>query len=140
MPMKTAKRQLSFVCMSICLAIAAQSLGCAYTLPVPSPPFQERVRLVTETPERYIVRVESERRVDYQVPTDGRMVLSIPSYRRGCTVYLFSLVKVSDGKDPLRSLQIEVSTGGQTIRKLSVRQLMKLPTDSDGYRLVRVPG
>ena len=121
-----------------CLATALQSLGCAYVMTAPTPPSQERIRIVAKAPEAYVVHVEAGRSVDYQVPPDGRLTLAVPAYRRACSVYLFNAVKVSDGGDPLKGWAVEVNASGKAVRRLSFRQLTKLATDSDGYRLLKV--
>jgi hypothetical protein len=136
--MKIAANQLSLISLGACLAILLPSLGCAYALPAPNPPSSERVRIVATSPDAYVLHVDAVRSVDYQVPTDGRVTLTIPAYRHGCSVYLFTLMKVSNGNDPLKEWALRVSANGGDVRKLSLWQLSKLPTDPEGYRLIKV--
>ncbi len=133
---KTAIRGLQL----LGLAVLAQSLGCAYALPPPTPPWQERLRIVANSPEAYVIRLNADRSHDYPVPADGRMVLTIPAYRHGCRVYLFNLVKISDGYDPVRDWTLEIRNSGGAVRQFSFRQLRKLGTDQEGYRILKVEG
>jgi hypothetical protein len=104
------------------------------------PPAQERVRVITASPERYLVHVNVDHAMDYQVPSDGRITLGIPGYRPTCGIYLFNSIKVGGADDPLERWTVTVTSSGRTVRTLSVKQVKKLPTDIDGYRLLKLPG
>jgi len=136
--MKLAGGGFGFLCLSGCLAISLQSLGCAYALPVPNPPSHEHVRIIAKSPEAYIFRLKGSRTVEYPVPPDGHLTIAIPAYRRGCSVYLFNVMKLSNGHDPLKDWIAEISTGGRSVRALSLRELMRLPADSEGNRLLGI--
>lgn len=123
--------------LGIAFALILGSLGCSYALPVPSPAFRERVRVVSPSPERYSLRLTTVRSEDLPVPPDGRLTLSIPPIQRGCTVHFLG-IKVSDGYDPLKDWTVAVNAvnaDGKSLRRLSLTQLNKLPTDPEGYRL-----
>jgi hypothetical protein len=48
-------------------------------------------------------------------------------------------MKVRSGFDPSKTWKIEiVDTVGETIRKLSLHELARLPADASGYHLVRI--
>ena len=111
--------------------------GCTYRLPVISAPSQERVRVIAKSPDLYVVHVDVDHVTDYPVPVDGRVIVGIPAYRPSCGVYLFNSMKVGGADDPLGTWAITVTSGGRTLRKLSVRQMKKLTTDLDGYRLLK---
>jgi len=112
--------------------------GCTYRLPVISPPSQERIRIIAKSPDLYVVHVDVDHITDYPVPADGRVIVGIPAYRPSCGVYLFNAIKVGGADDPLETWAITVTSGDRTLRKLSVRQVKKLTTDLDGYRLVKL--
>jgi len=118
-----------------CLMLA--SFGCSYALPFPNPPSQERVRVFAVSPERYTLRLTSSRSQDFPVPPDGRVTLEVPAFRRGCTVHFLG-VKTSDGYDPLKQWTLTVNTAGKTTGGLTLRQVAKLPTDADGFRLLKL--
>ena len=103
-----------------------------------TPPSQERIRIVTEAPDRYVLRVDTGHATEYQVPADGRMALAVPSYRPSCSVYLFNVIKVRGGESPLRTWTITVSLGNKPLQKLSLERLRKLPTDLEGNRLLKI--
>ena len=137
--MKIAGNGLGLSCLGVCLGISVHSLGCTYALPVPTPPSHAHVRIVATSPEAYLLRVKAERTVDYPVPPDGYLTIAIPAYSRGCSVYLFSVMRVSNGHDPLKDWTAEISVGGTNVRTLSLLELIRLPADSEGNRLLRIP-
>jgi hypothetical protein len=103
-----------------------------------SPPSQERVRIIAKSPDLYVVHVDVDHVTDYPVPADGRVIVGIPAYRPTCGVYLFNSIKVGGADDPLGTWAITVTSGGRILRKLSVRQVEKLTTDLDGYRVLKL--
>jgi hypothetical protein len=56
--------------------------GCAFRLPPATPPFQQLIHVVANTPEQYAVEVHTGTVRKYDVPADGRIkgrsVLSPP--------------------------------------------------------------
>jgi len=130
--------QLAFVdaVASACLTLA--SIGCSYALPVASPPSQERVRVMAASPERYTLRLNSSRSQDFPVPPDGKVTLAVPPFNRGCTVRFLG-IKTGDGYDPLKEWTVTVKAANKTINRLTLRQVAKLPTDAEGFRLLKVP-
>ena len=113
---------------------------------------REKIRVVGNAPELHVVHVDTsysvrnrygmqqfDRVTDYQVPADGRVVVGIPAYRPNCDVYLFNWIKLWGGDGPEESWAISVTSGGRTIRRLPVKHVKKLRTDSDGYRLLKLP-
>ncbi len=73
---------------------------------------------------------------EYPVSEDGRVTLEVPSYRRGCDVYLFDRIPIHRGGDPAAAKTVEIVRGGKSLRKLSLTEIAALPTDSDGYHLL----
>jgi hypothetical protein len=112
--------------------------GCMYSLPVPGPPSQERIRIVAKSPENYLVRVDFGYARDYPVPADGKLNLVIQVVRRRCNVSLFGWIKVGGGADPVKTGAITVRSNGTLVRKLSLKEFHSLATDSDGYRLLKI--
>src|ERR1700726_5311387 len=125
--------------VTVSLMGAALTLAsCAYRLPAFAPPSQGLIRIVGDAPEQYSVQVNTGTVKEYDVPHDGRIKVGIPAYRPSCGVYLFNAMKVGGADDPLGTWAIPVTSGGRTLRKLSVRQMKKLTTDLDGYRLLKL--
>ena len=120
---------------ALCLV---DSAGCSYALPAFTPSSAERVRIVAKSPELLVVHVDAGHTADYPVPADGRLTVGVPAYRRGCSVYLFNEVKVSNGADPLKAWTMTVTSGGKVMRALSLRQLSRLATDSEGFHLLKI--
>jgi hypothetical protein len=113
--------------------------GCAYRLYAPSPPVRELIKIVDKSPNSFIVHVGLGT-TDYQVPSDGRLVVMVPGYRPSCGVYLFDWIKVGGGKYPTDAPAITVMGKNKIVRRLSVKQITSLPIDSDGYRLLTIAG
>ena len=114
------------------------SVGCSYALPAPSPPSQERVRVLAASPERYTLRLNSSRSQDFPVPPDGRVTLAVPPFSRGCTVRFLG-IRTSDGYDPLQKWTVTLKVASKTISGLTLNQVAKLPTDAEGFHLLKLP-
>jgi len=95
------------------------------------------MRILSQSPERYSLHLETSHPEDVPVPQDGHVSLTIPPFRKGCTVYLLG-IRVSDGYDPRKEWMVEVRERGATVRRMSFRDVAKLKTDADGYRLIKV--
>ena len=65
------------------------------------------------------------------------MAFTVPPFRRGCTTYLFDVIKLSDLR-PEHTRVVEVRREQRVVRKLSLSQIAKLPEDAGGYRIVKV--
>ena len=113
--------------------------GCAYRLYGPIPPSQELVQIVAKTPDQYAVQVDTgSLDHQYEVPRDGRVRIAIPSYRFPCGVYLFNALKVGGYDDPLEAWSVSITRNGRTVRKLSVRAVLKLSIDQGGYHILKL--
>jgi len=75
----------------------------------------------------------------YEVPSSGRLLVTIPSYHT-CGIYLFNVVKVRSENAPFREWGISIIRSGKMVRKLSLQDIADLPTDNDGYHLLRITG
>lgn len=125
--------------VTVSLIGAALTLaGCAYRLPVATPPSHRLIRIVADSPEQYSVQVNTGSVKQYDVPPDGRIKIEIPSYRPTCGVYLFDAIKVGGYSDPLKSWTVSITRNGKTVRKQSLRGTQKSPTDEAGYHLVKI--
>lgn len=112
--------------------------GCAYHLHPFSTPTVVKIQLQSERPERYVVRVTAkEPSSDYPVTQDGRVTFTVPPFRRGCSTYLFDVIRLSDLR-PEHTRVVEVRREQRIVRKLSLSQIEKLPEDESGYRIVKV--
>jgi hypothetical protein len=112
--------------------------GCAYRLPVPMLPSQQRLKVVSASPDAYVLRLRIREPRDYQVPADGRVTLDIPGYRAACSVYLFDKLRIQGGANPFTARTIDVVVGGKITRQLSLNEISALPADAEGYHLLTV--
>jgi len=113
--------------------------SCEYRLYGFIPPSQELIQIVAKTPGPYVVQLQTGNLTrKYEVPLDGRVTVVVPTYRLPCGVYLLNAVKVGGYGDPLKGWNVSVTRDGSTVRELSVRAVLKLPVDRDGYRTLRL--
>jgi hypothetical protein len=110
-------------------------MGCVHTNKPYNPPSQEKLRVQSQTPEQYIIRVADQ--IDYLVSPDGGVLVNIPRLERGCATHLFGLLQIIDSS-PYNVQAIQVRKGERIIRKLSLNDLAELPIDGAGYHLVKV--
>jgi len=117
------------------LFIVLSATGCACHLYPYNTPSQHKLRVQADSPASYVIRVADEQA--YPVAPDGRVTFDVPSLPRGCNVYLFDVIKISDGSsENLRAIQL--LRDGKVLRRFSLKQLAKLPTDAEGYSTVKV--
>jgi hypothetical protein len=111
--------------------------ACAYRLPPFVPPTTELVKIVATVPEQYVVNANMGEATSLNVPHDGRVSITVPPYR-SCGVYLFNIIKVRQVNVLPKEWAITVSRDRETVRKVSLSKLRKLPTDQDGYRILKI--
>jgi hypothetical protein len=115
------------------------SVGCVYRLQphIAMTPLQ--LQLLTATPQTYTVHVEGTRPQDHAVPLDGRLRFDPPTgLSRACSVYLFNVIRISDGAASTKAKVIDVTAGNKTVRRLSIREFFALPSDADGFHQLRI--
>ena len=133
--MKTLK---SAALPAVGLVVAICLVGCAYRLPAYNLPSRHRLRIVTSSPEHYAIRIQGARTPDYQVPADGRITIDVPTFARACSIYFLGWIRIGRGLNPLTTKAIHVIAAGKTARRLSVTDISHLPTDAEGYRLLKI--
>jgi len=120
--------------------LATTQWGCAIRCgPVQTVPPQ-RVHVVAVSPAAYVVRVvtEDKEQIDTPVPPDGRIAFDVPVSSRNCTPYLFGVIKVGWPTPVEECRVIRVMRGERTVRKLSARDIARLPADADGFHELRL--
>jgi hypothetical protein len=117
------------------LAVCASLTGCVHADGPYNQPSQEKLRLESKTPQAYTVQVADKGEVP--VGAEGRVVVEIPRLQRGHTTYLFGVAKVSESR-PEDVATVALKKKGRTVRKLSLSDIKELPTDGEGYKLVKV--
>ena len=117
------------------LAVCATLSGCVHADGPYNQPSQEKLRLESKAPQTYSVQVADKTEVP--VATDGRVIVEVPRIQRGHTTYLFGVAKVSESA-PENVAAIILKKDGRTVRKFSLNDLKTFPTDSEGYRLLKV--
>ena len=127
--MSSVARIVLVVAAALCVS------GCVHALHAYNTPGQEKLHVVTARDGQYVVRIEDH--TETVVPPDGRVLVDVPTLPRGCSVYFFGFIKVSDGS-PEGVRAIQVLRDGKVVRRLSLRTIHELPLDSDGYRVVKL--
>ena len=127
------------VAMMTC-ALVASLCGCTYSLHPSNTPSEQSLKIVSEAPQKYLVRVDGspgDEHKDYPVGSDGIVRFRVPQLPRGCAVRLFGVIKVADNKsEDVRAIQL--IKDGKTVRKLSLNDITKLPVGTNGVREVRI--
>ena len=132
------KRLTQWALFAFAWALALTLPGCAYRLPAARLPSQQRLRVVANSPEHYVLRLRIRESHEYRVPSDGRVTLDIPGYRAACSVYLFGVIRVQRGASPFTARTMDVLVGGKIVRRLSLKGIAALPADGEGYHLLTV--
>ena len=129
-------RALAMLALS---AFAVIQTGCTTACgPIRSVPTQ-RLALAAASPGSYTIRVQPDvgAPVDTPVPRDGNVAFDVPVTSRESTVYCFGL-RVYQYPPPDTLRVIQVMCADRIVRKLSARDIGQLPTDADGYHVLRV--
>ncbi len=127
-------RHLSF----LKLLLVTLLTGCAYSLQPFSLRTEVRLQLQAARFEGYAIRVTAtEPPSDYPFTPDGRVTFTVPPFRRGCTKYLFGVIKIADAT-PANTGIVELCRRQRVVHNLSLSQIAKLPEDAGGYRIVKV--
>jgi hypothetical protein len=112
-------------------AVILQS--CSYHLPAFVPTSTLSLRIIAADPTQYTIRFDNGD--EHKLGDDGKVTLTLPSYRPSCSVYFLGIIKVRGYRSP--EIQI-VKKPGQIIRTIAVNKISELPIGSDGYRLLKV--
>ena len=113
--------------------------GCAYSLHPYNTPSVQSLKIVSNSPQRYSVRVNDKlgnEQKDYSVGSDGVVSFQVPSLPRGCAVRLFGVIKIADHQ-PEDVKAILLIKDQQTVRELSLNDISHLPADSNGDRQLK---
>src|SRR5260370_20345044 len=84
--------------LSACVA-SVGLCGCVYALHPYNAPSDHSLRVADPAPEHYVLQVAdpaTKEKNQYKVGADGLVDFHVPRLSRGCAVYLFSFLKVSD--------------------------------------------
>lgn len=132
--------QMPCVLTILALAIVAfTQSGCGTACgPMRTVPPQ-RLSLIAPSPTSYTIRVQPKvgAPIDTPVPPDGRVAFDVPVTSRDSTI-LFFLVPVYHYPAPDTLRVIRVMRADRTVRKLSAEDIGRLPTDPDGYHVLRI--
>ena len=122
--------------LAVC-ALAAGATGCA-TARKETYATDVRLRLSVSSPERYRVRVATHSTTnEFAVTGSGRATVHVPAMGPGCSSHLFGVIQVYD-KSPAAWRVVHILQDDKIVRRLSLKQVSRLPVDDDGYHTVRV--
>jgi hypothetical protein len=82
----------------------------------------------------YLVQVGIATTNTYPVDEGGTVTITIPQLPRGCCLDWYCFTIIDDSPDNMKV--VSVLSNGKVIRRLSVKELERLPTDERGYRVV----
>jgi hypothetical protein len=119
------------------LALVFLASGCVNALHVASQPTDVKLRVQATHPQQHTVRVALEQSADYPIASDGRVEFTVPGFSHGCDVYVFGFIKTRDGS--AESVRVvELRRAERVVRRLSLAQIAKLPTDQAGYSILKI--
>ena len=113
--------------------------GCAYSLHPYNTPSVQSLKIVGDSPQRYIVRVDDKlgnEQKDYSIGSDGFVSFQVPSLPRGCAVRLFGVIKVADHQsEDVKAILLLKDE--QPVRELSFNDISNLHVDTNGVRQLK---
>jgi hypothetical protein len=119
--------------LATALLVAFLTAGCVHSLHPYNAPSTQSLRIQAPAPERYSIRVAEGQ--SYAVAPDGRVSFAVPALPRGCSTYLFGVVKVADHRAE-DVPAVHVLRQGQVVRRLSLNQIAQLPVGSDSTHVL----
>lgn len=119
----------------VLLVVGSVLAGCICVDGPYNQPTEVKLRLVGETARQYTVEVLDKGEV--QVDSDGSVALDIPRIQRSHSTYLFGVIRVRTSKAENMPIII-LKKGRHAFCRLSLKDLERLPTDVDGYKLLKV--
>ena len=112
--------------------------SCAYRLPPPNLPSQQRLVIATEHPERYAVKVVAYKESEFAVQTDGRVTIAVPRLPKACSIYLFDRIRIKGAVNPYTTKAIRLVDRNIVARAISLSEIDRLPTDESGFHILKV--
>jgi len=94
--------------------------------------------IVARFPEHYVVRVKASNTAEFPVSSDGRVIIDVPRLPRTDSVYLFDWIRISGGVQPFTAKSVQLLDSGNIAAKLSLEEIAKLPSDPEGYHILRM--
>ena len=102
-----------------------------------SPEADYQLKLKTISPSAYSVRVIARETNEFTVAADGSVTVHVPVLWCGCTAYWFGGLERYD-ETPATWKVVQVRRGDQVVRELSQREIVKLPEDASGNRVLKL--
>jgi hypothetical protein len=107
--------------------------SCSYHLPPFVPTSTLPLQIMATDPSQYTIRFDHG--AEHKLGNDGKLTMTLPSYRPGCSVYFLGKIKVGGYKYP--EIQI-MNKAGKTVRTIAINRINELPIGNDGYRVLKV--
>ena len=121
-------------------ALAFTLSGCVNSLHPYNAPSDHSLKIINQVPGKYVVRVENGfggEHKDYPVGSDGIVSFHVPSQPRGCSIRFLGIVKIAETHS--EDVQaIELLKNERCVKKLSLNDIAKLKSDSDGIPRLKV--
>jgi len=118
------------------VAIVALAVGLNLGLPPYNAPSTHNLVLNVNGHRTYKIQVQSTMLIDFPVSKDGRVTVDIPVLPRSCSWRWFGLTIVD--RSPYGRRVIQVVCDGKVMRRLSIRELEKLPLDESGAHKLKL--
>jgi hypothetical protein len=121
--------------VAVALALAAAYVfGTALVMSTRSPPVQYRIVVISKQPTNCTIRVTWPHTNEFHVSSSGEALVDVPALPGGCSQVCLG-IKLSDGSQYGRKV-IELVRDDRVVRRLSLRQMERLPEDASGRRKI----
>jgi len=123
--------RLALILVTLAAVALIALFGMIQAMEIGSPPMQYRV-VLSGSSTNYGIRVTWPITNEFALSKTGEAVIEIPALRGGCSLICLG-IKLTDGSPRSRKV-IDMLRGRSVIRRLSLRELDRLPSDSSGAR------
>jgi len=127
-------RKIGQLTFASCLLLLAS--GCVYALAVQNPEHRVKMKIGAQSPTDYCVVVAEDQLRPFCFDESGQVEFTVPPLETGCRVYFLGILKVADHSAAGRRAMC-VYRNKRLVARLSLRDIERLPIDSDGYRLLK---
>ena len=124
------------ICRCVVLPlISLLTTGCVYRLQPKLAPSVYALKVASKRGGPITIQI-GER--DFAADANGAVGFEVPSGQGGCRVYLFDLIPINRASDASKERRILLLANGIELRRLSLREVLQLPTDLAGTRVLKL--
>jgi hypothetical protein len=127
---------LKFGSFILLATVVAAAIGMVRALPAYNVPATYHIIIDSVSPELYTIQVRGYENKTFCVGKDGQAKIDVPVLPRKCSWMCFGFMIV-DGS-PKATKVIWIIRNGTVLRRLSVRDLERIPPDPSGAKTIKL--